>query len=65
MAGTLDIENRILQRLLTKLEADARVPAGVVERLRALAASGKVGGLSDVLDALREGVKEGAKNSTS
>lgn len=59
------IEERILNRFLAKIEVDQTVPQEVVRRLRELCRRGEICQVSQVLDALREGVQEHAKNSAA
>lgn len=59
------IEGRILERFLVKMEADQAIPPEVVRRLRELCERGQITAVDRILDALREGVKEHAKNSAA
>ena len=65
MKNTLTIEGRILERFFVKMEGDQAIPPEVVSRLRRLCELGQIDVLDRILDALREGVKEHAKNSTA
>jgi len=59
------IEGRILERFLVKVEADQAIPPEVVRRLRELCEQGQINVVDRILDALREGVREHAKNSAA
>jgi hypothetical protein len=59
------IEGRIFQRFLAKVEADQAIPPEVARRLRELYERGQISAVDRIVDALREGVKEHAKNSTT
>lgn len=59
------IEERILERFLGKIEGDKAVPPEIVRRLRELCERGQIGVVDRILDALREGVKEHAKNTAA
>lgn len=59
------IEGRILERFLARIQADQRIPPEVVQRLRELCQRGEISEVNRVLDAIQEGVKEHAKNSTA
>jgi len=65
MKKSLTIEGRILERFLAKIEADQAIPPEVVRRLRELCEQGQINAVDRILDALREGVKEHATNSTA
>jgi len=65
MNGNPTIEGRILKRFLAKMESDQTIPPEVVRRLRQLCEQGQINAIDRILDALREGVKEHAKNSTA
>lgn len=65
MRGNPTIEERILERFLNRMEADVTIPPEVVRRLRALCERGQISDVDRVLDALREGVREHAQNSTA
>lgn len=59
------IEGRILGRFLARIQADRTIPPEVVRRLRELCQRGEISEVKRVLDALREGVEEHAKNCTA
>ena len=59
------IEGRILDRFFVKIEADHAIPTELVRRLRDLRESGQINAVDRILDALREGVKEHAKDSAA
>jgi len=59
------IEERILERFLGKIEGDKAIPPEVVRRLRQLCEQGQIAAVDRILDALREGVKEHAKNTAA
>lgn len=65
MKANPTIEERILERFLAKMEADQAIPPEVVRRLRELCERGQINAVDRILDALREGVKEHAKNSAA
>jgi hypothetical protein len=65
MRGNPTIEGRILERFLTRIQADERIPPEVARRLQELCRRGEIREVSRVLDALRQGVEEHAKNSAA
>jgi hypothetical protein len=65
MKGNATIEGRILESFLLKVEADETIAPEVARRLRELCELGQIKTVDRILDALREGVKEHAKNSTA
>lgn len=65
MSDVVTIEERIVKRFFEKMEADQSIPQEVVHRIQSL---WKEGGLKDanaILTAIRQGVKDLAKNSTT
>ena len=63
MSEALSIEERILDRLLQKLESDDSIPREVLRRIQSLRQSGRLKDPDAILEALAQGVKEHAKNS--
>jgi hypothetical protein len=64
MSQALSIEERILDRLFQQLEADNTIPREVIRRIHALRQSGRLKDVDAILDAIRDGVKDHAKNSS-
>lgn len=62
---SMTIEARIVENFLKKLEADQSIPQEVVNSLRVLQREGKLKDAEAVLGAIREGVKEHAKNTAT
>lgn len=61
----MSIEERILDRLFEKLESDSFMPPEVIRRIQALRQSGRMKDPDAVLDALAQGLKDHAQNSTT
>lgn len=64
MSQALSIEERILNRLFRQLEADKTIPREVIRRIHGLRQSGRLKDADAILDAIRDGVKDHAKNSS-
>ncbi len=64
MSQGLSIEERILDRLFRQLEADKTIPREVIHRIHGLRQSGRLKDVDAILDAIRDGVKDHAKNSS-
>jgi hypothetical protein len=64
MSQALSIEERILNRLFRQLEADKTIPREVIRRIDSLRQSGRLKDVDAILDAIRDGVKDHAKNSS-
>ncbi len=62
MNGHPTISERVLQRFLTKVEADGAVPPEVARRLRELHEKGQLDDTGRILNAIREGVRKRAEN---
>lgn len=64
MSQALSIEERILDRLFQQLDADKTIPREVIRRIHGLRQSGRLKDADAILDAIRDGVKDHAKNSS-
>ena len=64
MTQALSLEERILNRLFRQLEADKTIPREVIRRIHGLRQSGRLKDVDAILDAIRDGVKDHAKNSS-
>ena len=64
MSEALTVEERILDRLFRKIESDESIPREVVRRIHSLRQSGRLKDVDAILDAIRDGVKDHAKNSS-
>ncbi len=64
MSQVLSIEERILNRLFRQLESDEAIPREVFRRIHSLRQSGRLKDVDAILDAIRDGVKDHAKNSS-
>lgn len=65
MSKTLSVEDRILDRLFRHLESDETIPREVMVRIQELRQSGRLKSADAILDAIRAGVKDHAKNSST
>jgi len=59
----MSIEERIVERFLNKLRSDQAVPGEVVVSVQELIKEGKLKDAQAILRAIREGVREHAKNT--
>lgn len=62
MAESTDVQERILDSVFARLRSDKSVPEEVVKRLEQAKASGQLGDVDVILQAIQEGVREHAKN---
>ena len=63
MENGMSIEERIVERFLNKLRSDQAVPGEVVVSVQELIKEGKLKDAQAILRAIREGVREHAKNT--
>ena len=63
MGDVLTLEERVLARLMSKIESDRSVPSEVALRIRALCEEGRLKDSNAILDAVRRGIEDHAKNS--
>jgi hypothetical protein len=65
MNEAMTIESRIVARFLQNLDSDELVPKEVARRMQSFFQQGGVKDADGILDAIRQGVKDHAKNSTT
>ena len=65
MNDSMTIEDRIVAKFLEKLRSDKSIPQEVFARIQSLCKAGPVVDVQSILSALKEGIRDHAKNSTT
>ena len=65
MNDSMTVEERIVAKFLEKLRSDQSIPQEVFTRIQALCKEGRLADVQAILCALREGIRDHAKNSTT
>ncbi len=65
MNETMTVEERIVAKFLEKLRSDQSIPQEVFTRIQALCKERRLADVQAILSALREGIRDHAKNSTT
>ena len=65
MNDSMTVEQRIVANFLEKLKSDHSIPQEVFARIQSLCEEGRVADVQAILNALREGMRDHAKNSAT
>jgi len=65
MNDSMTVEERIVANFLEKLRSDQSIPREVFARIQSLWKEGRLADVQAILSALREGIRDDAKNSTT
>ena len=65
MNDSMTVEERIVAKFLEKLGSDQSIPREVFARIQSLWKEGRLADVQAILSALREGIRDDAKNSTT
>ena len=65
MNDSMTVEERIVAKFLEKLRFDQSIPQEVLARIQSLCKEGRVADLQAVLNALKEGMRDHAKNPST
>lgn len=63
MNDSMTVEERIVAKFLEKLRTDQSVPQEVFARIQSLWKQGRLADVQAILSALREGIRDDAKNT--
>jgi len=65
MNDSMTVEERIVANFLEKLRSDQSIPREVFALIQSLWKEGRLADVQAILSALREGIRDDAKNSTT
>ena len=65
MNDSMTVEERIVAKFLEKLRSDQSILQEVFARIQSLCKEGRMADVQAILSALREGIRDYAKNSTT
>lgn len=65
MNDSMTVEERIVAKFLEKLRSDQSIPQEVFARVQSLCEKRRLADVQAILNALKEGMRDHAKNSTT